>query len=68
MFGIGGEVNYLDKLASFPQVHREIYGYCEDEKPNDHCVWTDIGYSKSLMAWLENDAHLRERIKEISVA
>ena len=41
-------ISHLDYLMSLPQVHREIYGYCEDEKPNDHCVWTDIGYSQSV--------------------
>lgn len=50
---------------SLPQVHREIYGYEENTKPNDHCVWTDIGYSRSVMAWVENDEHFRSRIKEI---
>lgn len=56
-------MNTLDELASLTQVHREIYGYDEENKPNDYCVWTDIGYSRSVMAWVENDAHLRERIK-----
>ena len=59
-------ISHLDYLMSLPQVHREIYGYCEEDKPNDYCVWTDIGYSKSLMAWVENDAHLRERINGVS--
>lgn len=59
-------ISHLDYLMSLPQVHREIYGYYEDEKPNDHCVWTDIGYSVSVMAWVETDEHLRERIKELT--
>lgn len=61
-------ISHLDYLMSLPQIGREAYVYCEDEKPNDHCVWTDIGYSQSIMAWVENDAHLRERIKEIKLA
>lgn len=55
----------MDYLASLPQVHRQIYGYEEGTKPNDYCVWIDIGYSRSVMAWVENDAHLRERIKGV---
>jgi hypothetical protein len=66
VFGVGGMSANLDYLMSIPQVHREIYGYSEDEKPNDHCNWQDIGYSKSLMAWVENDAHLRQRIRGLS--
>lgn len=50
---------------SLPQVTREVYGYDESIKPNDHCVWTDIGYTQSIMAWVETDEHFRERIKEI---
>lgn len=59
-------VSHLDYLMSLPQVGREIYGYDETDKPNEYCVWTDIGYSRSLMAWVENDAHLRSRFKELS--
>lgn len=60
-------ISHLDYLMSLPQVHREIYGYCEEDRPNDHCNWQDIGYSKSLMAWVENDEHFRGRIKEIKL-
>lgn len=56
-------ISHLDYLMSLPQIHREIYGYEEENRPNEHCVWTDIGYSMSVMAWVENDEHLRERIK-----
>lgn len=58
-------ISHLDYLMSLPQVSREIYGYDEIDKPNDHCVWTDIGYSQSIMAWVEVDAHFRERIKQV---
>lgn len=58
-------ISHLDCLMNLPQVHREIYGYDEEDKPNDHCVWTDIGYSQSIMAWVENDQHLRERIRDM---
>lgn len=57
-------ISHLDYLMSLPQVSREVYGYDEQYKPNDHCIWTDIGYSQSLMAWVEVDAHFRERIKQ----
>jgi hypothetical protein len=61
-------ISHLDYLMSLPQVHREIYGYEEENKPNDYCVWTDIGYSKSLMALGgETDEHFRDRIKEIKL-
>lgn len=58
-------ISHLDYLMSLPKIHREIYGYDEEDKPNDHCVWTDIGYSQSIMAWVENDQHLRERIRDM---
>lgn len=58
-------ISHLDYLMSLPQVSREIYGYDETDKPNDHCVWTDIGYSQSITAWVETDKHLRERIKQV---
>lgn len=61
-------ISHLDYLMSLPQVSREIYGYDENIKPNDHCVWRDIGYSQSTMAWVENDEHLRNRLKEIKLA
>lgn len=56
-------MNTLDELTSLTQVHRKIYGYDEEDKPNDHCVWQETGYSISVMAWVENDEHLRSRIK-----
>jgi len=58
-------ISHLDYLMSLPQVSREIYAYDAAEKPNDHCIWTDIGYSQSIMAWVETDAHFRNRLKEI---
>jgi hypothetical protein len=57
-------ISHLDYLMSLPQIHREIYGYDENNKPNAYCVWIDIGYTQNNMAWVETDAHLRERIKE----
>ena len=59
-------ISHLDYLMSLPQIHREIYGYSEEDRPNDHCNWQDIGYSKSLMAWVENDTHIRERMRNIN--
>lgn len=58
-------ISHLDYLMSLTPVSRDIYGHDQDYKPNDYCVWTDIGYSMSLMAWVETDSHFRERIKEI---
>lgn len=60
-------MEYLDQLVSIPQVSREVYGYDEENKPNDHCVWVDLGYSRTIRAWVENDEHFRERIKKIVV-
>lgn len=57
-------ISHLDYLMSLPQVSREVYGYDENQKPNDHCTWTTVGYSILKMAWVENDEHLRQRIKE----
>jgi hypothetical protein len=57
--------SYLDRLALLPIVKREIYGYDLNNKPNDWCVWTDIGYSVELWCWQENDEHLRKRLKEL---
>jgi len=59
-------ISYLDYLASLPQVSRGIYGYDENDKPNDHCVWSMVGYSILKMAWVETDEHLRQRIKELT--
>lgn len=57
--------SHLDYLMSLPQVSREIYGYDEMDKPNEYCIWQEIGYSQSIMAWVEVDAHFRERIKQV---
>lgn len=57
--------SHLDYLMSLPQVSREVYGYDESSKPNDHCVWT---YTQSIMGWVETDEHFRERIFEIKLA
>lgn len=53
----------LDVLAKIAPICREVYGYDPDVKPNDHCVWVEIGHSQSIMAWVETDAHLRQRLK-----
>lgn len=42
------------------QISREAYGYDQATQPNTHCYW-DADNS----VWLENDAHLRERMKKI---
>ena len=57
-------ISDLDYLMSLPQMSREIYGYDESDKPNEYCVWADIGYSQYLMAWVEIDEHFRQRIKQ----
>lgn len=61
-------ISHLDYLMSLPTVSREVYGYDENIKPNDYCVWVDIGYSERSMAWVENDEHLRCRVREIKLA
>lgn len=60
-------MNLLDQLVSIPQVSREVYGYDEENKPNGHCNWVDLGDSRTIMAWVEKDEHFRERIKKIIV-
>jgi hypothetical protein len=57
-------MNHLDYILNFPQINREVYGYCRNNKPNDHCVWVDIGLSAPIECWVETDEHLRNRIKE----
>lgn len=59
-------MDILDELVKLPQVTREVYGYEEASRPNDHCNWIDLGYSRTIMAWVENDEHFRKRMKEIN--
>ena len=47
----------IDDLLGVPTMNRIIYSSDADIKPNDHCYWDDF------MGWVENDKHLRERIK-----
>lgn len=58
-------ISHLDYLMSLPQISREVYGYEEQSKPNEHCVWVNTGYTQIIMAWVEADAHFRSRLKEI---
>lgn len=55
---------YLEKLRGLTAISREYYGDDPDNKPNDHCVWTDVGYMYEMWRWVENDEHLRQRLKE----
>lgn len=52
--------SHLDYLMSLTPMSREIYGDDPDNKPNDHCIWTDIGYTMEMLRWVENDEHFRE--------
>lgn len=47
----------IDDLLSVPAMNRIIYGNDINVKPNDHSYWDDF------LGWVENDEHLRERIK-----
>ena len=53
----------LDRLCSYIPLSRQIYGFLYHEKPNDHCVWTDVGYMYEMWRWVENDEHFRNRLK-----
>lgn len=55
----------LDDLATTYAIGRTVYGYDEFDKPNDHCNWErSMPITGALMAWVETDDHLRERISE----
>lgn len=50
--------SFIDELVSYNQITRISYGFDVDKKPNDHCYWdSDFG-------WVENDEHLKQRIKQ----
>jgi uncharacterized phage protein gp47/JayE len=55
---------YLENFSALVTVYREQYGDDPDNKPNDHCVWRDVGYMHEMWRWVENDEHLRSRLKE----
>jgi len=59
-------ISHLDYLMSLNPISREIYGNDPDNKPNDHCVWRDVGYTVEMFCWVENDEHFRERIKQLT--
>ncbi len=54
--------DYLDAWSVGPSFVREVYaGEPPPAKPpNGHCVWQPL--MMSSRAWVETDAHLRERI------
>ena len=52
----------LDKLAAIHSVTRDIYGYDEHDKPNEHCTWQSIGFVHEIYAWVETDKHFKERL------
>lgn len=54
--------DFLDKWAEIAPTIREIYGYDPQKKPNEHCVWRDIG---AVYAWIEADEHLRKRLQNV---
>lgn len=55
---------YLERFTALVGVRREIYGYDENDKPNNHCFWDAIGFTTDCFAWVENDEHLRSRFKD----
>ena len=48
-------------LLQIPSISRINYGNDKHNKPNEFCYWDD---DRGL--WMENDDHLRTRIKEIT--
>ena len=55
---------YLENFSALATICREYYGDDPDNKPNDYCVWRDVGYMHEMWRWVENDEHLRLRLKE----
>lgn len=52
------EEGFLDRRSKIHSITREHYGFDKDNKPNDHCIWSDFGYEQG---WVESDVHLRKR-------
>lgn len=59
-------MNYLDELAKIPGTARKVYGDDFNKKPNNDCVWTNIGFTVEYWCWLENDHSFRNRLNLIN--
>lgn len=54
----------LDRIAGLTAVCRMTYKGDENNKPNDHCYWDRIyPTADSPFGWVENDDHLRKRVR-----
>lgn len=51
------EFSFMELLDT-PSISRVNYGNDDQSKPNEFCYWDD-----DYELWMENDEHLRERIK-----
>ena len=58
-------MSILDTISKTLPIIRETYGSDVNNKPNDHCNWVDVGYSRNIFVWEENDEHFRNRIKSL---
>lgn len=58
-------MGFLEDIAKSNPVCRVYYGDDFNNKPNDHCYWSDMDY---LTGWYENDNHFRERLNKVIYA
>lgn len=54
-------MSFIDEIAKKHCISRICYGHDENNKPNDHCHWTQL--SANLWGWIENDNNFRDRVK-----
>lgn len=50
----------LDDLLRYTTMHREVYGSDINNKSNNHCYWDE-----DFNCWIENDQHLRDRLRQL---